>query len=60
MGQRLWWGALAGTTAGLAMLACTFGLAGLGQTGCVRTAPPRTPVDPPPLGAGARARPLAP
>jgi len=36
MGQRIWWGALAGTMAGLAMLACTFGLAGLGQTGCVR------------------------
>ena len=36
MGQRLWWGALAGTTAGLAMLACAVGLAGLGQPDCVR------------------------
>jgi len=36
MGQRLWWGVLAGTTAGLAMLACAVGLAGLGQTSCMR------------------------
>ena len=48
MGQRLWWGALAGTTAGLAMLACTFGLAGLGQTGCLR--PLLALALPPPFG----------
>ncbi|MCA1598887.1 MAG: hypothetical protein LC769_07680 [Chloroflexi bacterium] len=36
MGQRLWWGALAGAMAGLAMLACAVGLAGLGQPDCVR------------------------
>ncbi len=36
MRQRLWWGALAGTTADLAMLACAVGFAGLGQPGCLR------------------------
>jgi hypothetical protein len=36
MRQRLWWGALAGTTAGLSMLACAVGFAGLGQAGCLR------------------------
>ncbi len=36
MGHRLWWGTLGGATAGLAMLGCTFRLAGLGQPGCLR------------------------
>ena len=36
MGRQLWWGALVGATAGLAMLACALGLAGLGQPTCLR------------------------
>ena len=36
MGRRLWWGALAGATAGLAMLACALGLAGLGWSECLQ------------------------
>jgi len=36
MRQRLWWGALAGAMAGLALLACAVGFAGLGQPGCMR------------------------
>jgi hypothetical protein len=36
VGRQLWWGALVGATAGLAMLACALGLAGLGQPACLR------------------------
>lgn len=36
LGGRLWWGAVAGATAGVAMLACALGLAGLGNPGCLR------------------------
>ena len=36
MGHRRWRGTLGGGAAGLAMLACTFRLAGLGQSGCLR------------------------
>lgn len=53
MGRRLGWGALAGMMAGLAMLVCAVGLAGLGQPGCLRPilalalpAPPGRPPDP--------------
>lgn len=53
MGRRLGWGALAGMMAGLAMLVCAVGLAGLGQPGCLRPIlalalpfPPGRPPDP--------------
>jgi hypothetical protein len=36
VGRRLWWGAVAGTTAGLAMLAYALGLAGLGRSECLQ------------------------
>lgn len=36
MGQRAWWGGVAGLGAGLAMLACALALAGHGQRACLR------------------------
>ena len=36
MGQRAWWGGVAGVTAGLAMLACALVLAAHGQPDCLR------------------------
>ncbi len=36
MGQRAWWGGVAGVTAGLVMFACALALADHGQRGCLR------------------------